>query len=164
MAVYKKDGSVYKLNGPNNLMFTQENWNSFVTHNAPCFVAGTQILLENEITKNIEDVVEGEYVVSFDFKTNQLVPSKVLKVFSRKVDKVVEYEFLNGVKLKATLDHPIYVIDKGWCSYSDELSNSLYNLNNPVQKIELNDIVKFNNEDSELKNITILIKNKIILI
>jgi intein/homing endonuclease len=138
------------------------SFNTIVAHNAPCFVAGTQILLENELTKNIEDVVEGEYVVSFDFKNNQLVPSKVLKVFSRKVDKVVEYEFVNGTKLKATLDHPIYVIDKGWCSYSDELSNSLYKLNNPVQKIELNDIVKFNNEDSELKNITILNEENVV--
>lgn len=33
MAVYKKDGSVYKLNGPNHLMIEQEKWGSFVTHN-----------------------------------------------------------------------------------------------------------------------------------
>ena len=33
MAVYKKDGSVYKLNGPNTLMISQEKWGSFVTHN-----------------------------------------------------------------------------------------------------------------------------------
>ncbi len=33
MAVYKKDGSVYKLNGPNNLMISQEKWGSFVGHN-----------------------------------------------------------------------------------------------------------------------------------
>lgn len=33
MAVYKKDGSVYKLNGPNNLMVSQEKWGSFVGHN-----------------------------------------------------------------------------------------------------------------------------------
>jgi hypothetical protein len=33
MAVYKKDGSVYKLNGPNNLMISQEKWGSFVAHN-----------------------------------------------------------------------------------------------------------------------------------
>ena len=150
-----EDSDTYIINGSTPI-------NSVVSHNSPCFVAGTQILLENGNTKNIEDVKEGEYVVSFDFKTNQLVPSKVLKVFSRKVDKVVEYEFLNGVKLKATLDHPIYVVDKGWSSYSYELSNNLYKLESPIQKIELNDIVKFNNQESELVNITLLDEENVV--
>ena len=138
------------------------SFNTVVTHNAPCFVAGTQILLENGFTKNIEDVVVGDYVVSFDFKNNELISSKVLNLFSKKVDNVVQYEFSNGIKLKATLDHPIYVIDKGWSSYSDELSNNLYKLENPIQKIELNDIVKFNNEESELINITVLDEENVV--
>jgi len=33
MALYKKDGSVYKLNGPNRLMISQEKWDKFATHN-----------------------------------------------------------------------------------------------------------------------------------
>lgn len=33
MALYKKDGSVYKLNGPNRLMISQEKWDTFATHN-----------------------------------------------------------------------------------------------------------------------------------
>ena len=131
------------------------SFNAVVAHNHPCFVAGTQVLLENGNTKNIEDIVIGDQVLSFDFKNNEIVASEVLNVLSRKVDKVVEYEFSNGTKLKATLDHPIYVIDKGWCSYSDELSNSLYKLDKPVEKIKINDIVKFNNEESELVNIEV---------
>jgi intein/homing endonuclease len=138
------------------------SFNTVVTHNAPCFVAGTQILLENGLTKNIEDVVVGDYVVSFDFKNNELISSKVLNLFSKKVDNVVQYEFSNGIKLKATLDHPIYVIDKGWSAYSDELSNNLYKLENPIQKIELNDIVKFNNEESELINVSMLNEENVV--
>lgn len=150
-----EDSDTYIINGSTAI-------NSVVSHNAPCFVGGTQILLENGNTKNIEDISVGEYVVSFDFKNNQLTSGKVLNIFSKKVDKVVEYEFSNGVKLKATLDHPIYVIGKGWCSYSDELSNSLYKLNNPVQKIELEDIIKFNNGESKLVNVTILNEDNIV--
>jgi hypothetical protein len=33
MAVYKKDGTIYKLNGPNQIMFSQENWSCFTTYN-----------------------------------------------------------------------------------------------------------------------------------
>ena len=125
-------------------------FNSVVSHNAPCFVAGTQILLENGLTKNIEDVVVGEYVVSFDLKNNESKVSKVLNIFSKEVDKVVRYEFSDGTILMATLDHPIFVIGKGWCSYSSELSNSLYKLNEPVKKIEINDNVQLYNGITEL--------------
>lgn len=150
-----EDSDTYIINGSTAI-------NSVVSHNAPCFVGGTQILLENGYTKNIEDISVGEYVSSFDFKTNQLTAGKVLNIFSKKVDKIVEYEFSNGIKLKATLDHPIYVIGKGWSSYSAELSNNLYKLNNPVQKIELNDIIKFNNGESELINVTILDEESVV--
>ena len=131
-------------------------FNAVVSHNSPCFVAGTQILLEDGITKNIEDVVIGDSIVSFDLKNDESKISKVLNIFSKKVDKIVEYEFLNGGILRATLDHPIFVIDKGWSSYSEDLSNSLYKLDEPVKKIELNDFVKLYNQNIQLINMRVI--------
>ena len=131
-------------------------FNSIVAHNAPCFVAGTQILLEDGTTKNIEDVVIGENVVSFDLKNHESKISKVLNIFSKKVEKIVQYEFLNGGTLKATLDHPIFVVDKGWCSYSSELSNSLYNLDAPIKTIEIGDIVKLYESEDKVVKINII--------
>ena len=52
MAVYKKDGSVYKLTGPNILMFTQDNWGTFTTHNL-------KNLSNFKIESNISHVVLG---------------------------------------------------------------------------------------------------------
>jgi hypothetical protein len=52
MAVYKKDGSVYKLTGPNILMFTQDNWGAFTTHNL-------KNLSNFKIESNIPHVVLG---------------------------------------------------------------------------------------------------------
>jgi intein/homing endonuclease len=122
-------------------------FNSIVSHNAPCFVAGTKILSENNVYKNIEDIIIGDSVISFDLTKNKTKISKVLNIFSKKVDKIVEYRFKNGATLRATLDHPIFVIGKGWCSYSEVLSNSLYQLKEPVKKIAINDVVKlYNNE------------------
>lgn len=131
-------------------------FNSVVSHNAPCFVAGTRILLENGIAKNIEDVVVGEYVISFDLKNNESKVSKVLNIFSKEVDKVVRYEFSDGNILTATLDHPIFVIGKGWSSYSSELSNALYKLNEPIKKIEINDSVQLYNGISELVSVNLI--------
>jgi hypothetical protein len=145
-------------------------FNSVVSHNAPCFVAGTQILLENGLTKNIEDVVVGDYVASFDLKNNEAKVSKVLNTFSKTIDKIVEYKFSDGIILKATLDHPIYVINKGWVNYSGEpeqCSSVSFEGTKPVkkieiEKIEIGDIVKLHNGEVELVNINVIEESTIV--
>lgn len=144
-----EDTDTYIING-------STAFNSIVSHNAPCFVAGTQISMENGLTKNIEDVVIGDRVISFDLQKNEPKVSEVINIFSKKVNKVVEYTFLNGFVLKATLDHPIFVVGKGWCSHSEKISNSLYQLNEPVKKIEIGDIVKLQTDETELTNIELI--------
>ena len=144
-----EDTDTYIINGATA-------FNSLVTHNAPCFVEGTPILMEDGTYVNIEDVKVGDRVLSFDFKTNESKSSNVLNIFSKKVDKVVKYTFESGKQLVATLDHPIFVINKGWSSYSDELSNTLYSLEAPVKKIEIGDVIKLYNETQVLTNTEIL--------
>jgi intein/homing endonuclease len=131
-------------------------FNSIVSHNAPCFVAGTKILMEGGEIKNIEDVVVGDSIVTFDFKNDRTKIEKVLNVFSKKVNKIVEYEFSNGGSLKATLDHPIFVIGKGWSSFDNNLSNALYNIGEEIRKIEIGDSVKFHNQDVILSNVKLI--------
>jgi hypothetical protein len=144
-----EDTDTYIING-------STAFNSLVTHNAPCFVEGTPILMEDGTYVNIEDVKVSDRVLSFDFKSNESKSSSVLNIFSKKVDKVVKYKFESGKELIATMDHPIYVIDKGWSSYSDDLSNTLYSLETPVKKIEVGDVIKLHNETQILTNIEVL--------
>jgi hypothetical protein len=152
-----EDTDTYIINGSTSI-------HSIVSHNSPCFVAGTQILLENGLTKNIEDVVVGDYVMSFDLKNNESKVSKVLNTFSKKIDKIVEYEFSDGSTLKATLDHPIYVIDKGWANYlgePEQYNNVSFEGTKPVkklkvEKIQIGDSVKLHNSDVKLINMTVI--------
>jgi hypothetical protein len=144
-----EDTDTYIING-------STAFNSLVTHNAPCFVEGTPILMEDGTYVNIENVKVDDRVLSFDFKNNESKSSNVLNIFSKKVNKVVKYTFENGKELIATIDHPIYVIDKGWSSYSAELSNTLYSLEAPVKKIEIGDVIKLYNETQILINTKIL--------
>lgn len=116
--------------------------NSFITHNAPCFVAGTKITLADGTLKNIEDVQSGDVVATFDLKTGEVIHNVVNAVFSKNVSDVVKYKFDNGEVLKCTLDHPIYVEGKGWTSFNYELSNELYSLEEQVKQIEVGDRVK----------------------
>jgi hypothetical protein len=158
-----EDTDTYIINGSTAI-------NSVVSHNAPCFVAGTQILLENGLTKNIEDVIVGDYVASFDLKNNEPKVSKVLNTFSKTIDKIVEYEFSDGSNLRATLDHPIYVINKGWVNYSgepEEYNNVSTEGTKPVrklevQKIEIGDVVKLHNGDVELVKMNVIEESTIV--
>jgi hypothetical protein len=130
-----EDTDTYIING-------STAFNSFVTSNSPCFVEGTPILMEDGSYLNIENVKVGDKVLSFDFKTNESKSSNVLNIFSKKVDKVVKYKFESGKELIGTMDHPIYVIDKGWSSYSDELATQLKEKNpNPEQAAFTNIVV-----------------------
>ncbi len=144
-----EDTDTYIINGATA-------FNSLVTSNSPCFVEGTPILMEDGAYLNIENVKVGDKVLSFDFKNNKTKSSNVINIFSRKVSKVVKYEFESGKELIATIDHPIYVMEKGWSSYSDSLSNTLYSLEEPVKKIEIGDIIKLYNKTDVLINTKIL--------
>jgi hypothetical protein len=158
-----EDTDTYIINGSTAI-------NSVVSHNAPCFVADTQILLENGLTKNIEDVMVGDYVASYDLKNNESKVSKVLNTFSKTIDKIVEYKFSDGSNLRATLDHPIYVINKGWVNYSGEPEqcNSVsFEGTKPVkkievEKIEIGDVVKLHNGEVELVNMNIIEESTIV--
>jgi hypothetical protein len=143
-----EDTDTYMINGSTAL-------NSFVTHNSPCFVEGTPILLEDGTYLNIENVKVGDRVLSFDFRKNETKSSSVLNIFSKKVNEVVKYKFESGKELIATIDHPIYVINKGWSSYSSSLSNRLYTLEEKVKQIEIGDVVKLYNDTQVLINVEV---------
>ena len=122
---------------------------SIIIHNAPCFVAGTEIELDGDV-KNIEDVIEGDIVLTFNFETSTIEPKEVLKITSREVGQTVVYTLDNTSTLEATLDHPLYVEEKGWSSQDPELSNSMYNIGSDINKIVEGDIVKLSNGNSKI--------------
>lgn len=114
--------------------------NTFVTHNSPCFVAGTQIKT-GEGFKSIEDIVVGDIVLTWNFENGVMESKQVKNIFNKLVSETVEYVFENEVSLKGTSDHPIYVKDKGWCAHKPSESNSTYNLESPIKQVEIGDLV-----------------------
>lgn len=83
-----------------------------------CFMAGTKILLPAGLSKNIEDMRIGDYVMSYNLMTKEPEPQQVLNVMSPMHDDIVEFRFANGTTTQHTYDHPYYVVDKGWASYN----------------------------------------------
>lgn len=124
-----------------------------IVHNAPCFIAGTKILMSDYSEKNIEDIVVGDKIISYNFSNNLIELDIVDKVTKREVLNTVKYIFEDGSELEATIDHPLYVRDKSWASYDNELSNKMYNIGG-VSKIEVEDYVKTSNDFKQIKSIT----------
>tara|TARA_B110000285_G_scaffold74807_1_gene86137 strand:- start:3279 stop:5549 length:2271 start_codon:yes stop_codon:yes gene_type:complete len=111
------------------------SFNSVVAHNSPCFVAGTEITLENDDVKNIEDVVVGDSVLTYNHESNETEYKLVEQIISKNVESTVKYSFENGKELEATLDHPLYSSNGEYVSFNPNLTKEKYGLS--VGQIEV---------------------------
>lgn len=113
-----------------------------IVHNGPCFAAGTLVWDSPTSEKNIEDFKVGDTALTYNFESGEFEAKEVLGVTSRKVSSVVLYSFSNGKTLKATLDHPLYVEGLGWASADPALSNSMYEIGEPIHQLEVGQKLK----------------------
>jgi RHS repeat-associated protein len=93
-----------------------------------CFIAGTKVLMATGNQKNIEDIVVGDTVMSYDFVEQRVVKSPVLKVDSPIHNTLVQINFSKNISNQNTDDHPYFVKNKGWCSYNPEKTMQNYAL------------------------------------
>jgi intein/homing endonuclease len=104
------------------------DFHSLITHNAPCFVAGTNISMFGGGYKNVEHINVNDTVLSFNFKNGKVEPQKVKGIGSKEVKETVIYTFKNDTTLRCTLDHPLYSKEQGWISKSPDYTLSKYGL------------------------------------
>ena len=71
-----------------------------------CFVAGTEVTLANGDVKNIEDIIEGEEVLSSSVLNGKQEAQEVLQVTKSSTRNLVTTVLENGTVLKHTLEHP----------------------------------------------------------
>ena len=104
------------------------DFHSLITHNAPCFVAGTQISLFGGGSKNVEHINVNDTVLSYNFQNGKVEPQKVKGIGSKEVKQTVIYTFKNNTTLRCTLDHPLYSKEQGWISKSPDYTLGKYGL------------------------------------
>lgn len=109
-----------------------------IVHNSPCFIAGTKIHTEEGI-KNIEDVEEGDKVITFNHDTDSAEYKEVIELMFKEKENVVKYTFENGSELTGTKDHPLYVVGKGYASFLP--NQTLEDSGLTVEQIEVGDEV-----------------------
>ena len=77
-----------------------------------CFMAGSKILMADGSTKNIEDVVVGDKVISYNIQTDKFYNTNVIKATKEYISQsYFEVKLDNGTILKPTINHPILTND-----------------------------------------------------
>jgi hypothetical protein len=123
-----------------------------VVHNA-CFPAGTKIKLENGDTKNIEEVEEGDSVISFDTLNKKFTVGRVSKINKSIQTDLIHLKTESGEELKSTLGHKIYS-QNGWVLAKDlKIGDELINSSGDVSVIQTIDIIKGEFEVYHLLNV-----------
>lgn len=126
-----------------------------IIHNAPCFAAGTKVNMADGTEKNIEDVEEGDWVVCWDFETNDFSNEKVLVTSETEDVEVVELSFNNfghDIKILATKDHPFFVEGgKGWACQDPEVLKAKTGME--AATLEVGDLI-LNGKDGEVSKLT----------
>lgn len=106
-----------------------------------CFPAGTKILMADNSYKNIEDVVIGDYVVSYDSETGEEVSAEVLELVAPLREHMCEISFDGDRSVKMTNEHPVFT-KEGWKSINPDRTyfenNSLV-----VEQLDLGDQAYF---------------------
>ncbi len=101
--------------------------------------------MEDGSEKNIEDIVVGDEVLSFNESTLQTEVKKVIGLKTPIHNDLVKYEFANQTSITSTFDHPFYVGDLELASYTPFLTNKRYELSKEVKQIKAGDMVYLSN-------------------
>jgi hypothetical protein len=98
-----------------------------------CFEGDTLIQTINGM-KKIKDIVPGNVIFSYNTELNVKETSIVKRVANSRHNKICKIYFEDKSVLEMTLDHPIWIIGKGWSSI---VKNKHYQLE--INSLEIND-------------------------
>jgi len=122
--------SLYRVDVEDTDTFFVSASTPFVVHNAPCFIAGTKVEIEEKGTTNIEDVEVGDKVLTYNHDIDYEEYCEVKSTMVKENENVVTYLFdrqeykSNRIpeKITATPDHPLFVCGKGYASYDPTMT------------------------------------------
>ena len=164
LIIYDEQQSLYTMNmeDVDNFILSSGNFVSFfVVHNlvgGSCFIAGTKVKMADGTEKNIEEIVEGDEVLSFNEESGVNEGKKVIGLKQPIHNDLVKYHFADQTYVVSTHDHPFYVGDLELASYRPDLTNERYTIGKEVRKIKVGDLVNLptNRSKTAIKEIELL--------
>ena len=135
------------LQGPRNMNQDIDNGKlniSQIKKKYSCFVKGTQVIMSNGLSKNIEDIEIGDQILSVDIKRMTIEIDTVVDIPNTVQEyKEIKAKFSNGVVSFFSPAHPYWVKDKGWSAF--DLEEAKKELEFSVKKLKIGDIVLYYN-------------------
>ena len=110
-----------------------------------CLVAGSMVYMADGSVKKIEDIVDGDEVISFDVENQVWTTNKVSNKFSRPTEELIEIHTSKGY-IKCTPTHQMWV-------YENDKSKLVMK---KAKDLTLNDTIPYYKEEDQI--ITSLIK------
>ena len=84
-----------------------------------CFVPDTLVAVEKDQYKNIQDCKVGDKVLSFNLNTSKQETKQINKIYKHHYKGQLNIISVNGIELKCTPNHKIYVKNKGYIEAKD---------------------------------------------
>lgn len=126
-------------------------------NNIICFSSNTEILTEDG-KKYISQIKPNDVVISYNSKIGATENIIVERVANSRHSIINRITFENNNLIECTVDHPLWIIEKDWCSINPKSTNENYKLN--VNQIEVGDRCLFYNNfgfsEVEIKQIDFL--------
>ncbi len=120
---------------------------SEITGSGCCFVGDTKVTMYDGSIKNIDSVLAGDAILTYNVETDVYESGTVTSIESPIKDDIIEFILSNGTIINATTEHPFWVIGKGWSSYSPD--RTMLDHQMEVSKIEDGDLL-LDNDGNEV--------------
>jgi len=104
-----------------------------------CFVGDTEITLSDGTLKTIDEIFAGDSILTYNTETSEYGEGIVTHIESPIKDDIIDFILSNGTLIQVTTEHPFWVLDKGWSSYSPE--RTMLDHEMVVSKLEVGDIL-----------------------
>lgn len=86
-----------------------------------CVVTDTPVLMSDGTWKSIQDVLSGDYIVSYDHTDNNIKQGTVTHLFNNGEQEVYKIRLTNGRSIICTSNHPLLKLDLTWYTINDGL-------------------------------------------
>jgi hypothetical protein len=142
---------VYKGTKYDDVAVSEINFDGLDVH---CFAAGTQISMADNSTKTIEQITNDDWVLTFDYKTNQLVKTQVYELIKARHSNLLKLKFSDR-EIIVTDDHPFRIEGQIWASINPTKSNSSYKQTSEVIQLNIGGRIFIPKENKFLELISI---------
>lgn len=107
-----------------------------------CFLEGTKVLLADGSSKCIEDIAEGEKILSFNPIEGKFSYASVVRVYKHEPEEMPPYYLVINNRLRITPNHLVYVNGRWVTAENIRVGDILFGYNHPEKVISIQKVYR----------------------